>query len=343
MNENDKSIIPLGARGLQLTTFDELFRFSEFVIKAGFTPRGLETKEKVFLALQYGMELGLSPMITLQNSMVVNNRPAIYGELVIGQIQTHPHFEDMRTEYTGEGEDYTCTVTLIRRGVTPSVGTFSLREAAEADLLNNPSKKDTWGKYKKRMLFWRAFSRAKIIFSDVLKGVKLPHEIEDEVAGLGFENARDVTTGPATPKFKERENSDDDKRAAVRKEIEKGREGVKNGTPKQQQQPEQPAEPRNQTTSGAEVPSSTAPARGEDEGKSQTREPGPFEQSILEVVRAKLREDKISELALLKILARNRMLEPTDIERGLNHVPEKVLQGALDDWSEILNQIAVVK
>src|SRR5258708_1381223 len=162
MSETDKSIIPLGARGLQLTTFDELFRFSEFVIKAGFTPKGLETKEKVFLALQYGMELGLSPMITLQNSMVVNNRPAIYGELVVGQVQSHPHFEDMKEEYFGEGEEFTCRVTLVRKGKTPSIGEFSLREAIDADLLNNPSKKDTWGKYKKRMLFWRAFSRAKV-------------------------------------------------------------------------------------------------------------------------------------------------------------------------------------
>jgi hypothetical protein len=88
MSETDKSIIPLGARGLQLTTFDELFRFSEFVIKAGFVPRGLETKEKVFLALQYGMELGLSPMITLQNAMVVNNRPAISWSVRFRAIPT---------------------------------------------------------------------------------------------------------------------------------------------------------------------------------------------------------------------------------------------------------------
>jgi hypothetical protein len=330
MSETDKSIIPLGARGLQLTTFDELFRFSEFVIKAGFTPKGLETKEKVFLALQYGMELGLSPMITLQNSMVVNNRPAIYGELVVGQVQSHPHFEDMKEEYFGEGEEFTCRVTLVRKGKTPSIGEFSLREAIDADLLNNPSKKDTWGKYKKRMLFWRAFTRAKVIFADVLKGVRLPHEIEDEVVGLGFENARNVTTAPAAPEIGGRV---DDKREAVRKEIQKARETVKNG------------EAKTEKTSLVGKPETGTPARGQQQ--DQTRESvSPFNDAStpdpipLEMVRARLKEAGIAELALLKILAANRAIEPAAIERGLDRVPQHVLQLALNDWQEVMTQIA---
>jgi hypothetical protein len=80
------------------------------------------------------------------------------------------------------------------------------------------------------MLFWRAFSRAKVIFADVLKGVRLPHEIEDEVAGLGFENARNVTTAPAAPDLG---GPADNKRQAVRREIQKARETVKNGGTKE--------------------------------------------------------------------------------------------------------------
>jgi hypothetical protein len=286
-------------------------------------------------------------MITLQNSMVVNNRPAIYGELVIGQLQTHPHFEDMRTEYSGEGDDYTCKVTLVRKGMTPSVGTFSLREAADADLLNNASKKDTWGKYKKRMLFWRAFSRAKIIFSDVLKGVRLPHEIDDEVAGLGFENARNVTTPPAAPDLGGPVN---DKREAVRKEIQKARETgnykdrhdnlptVKNGGAKE------PAagDAKTEKTSQGGKPETGTPARGQQQ--DQTRE-SPFNDSTpdpipLEIIRARLKEAGIAELALLKILAANRLIEPASIERGIDTVPQHVLQQALNDWQEVMAQVA---
>jgi hypothetical protein len=337
MSEAEKSIIPLGARGLQLTTFDELFRFSEFVIKAGFTPKGLETKEKVFLALQYGMELGLSPMITLQNSMVVNNRPAIYGELVIGQLQTHPHFQDMTTEYSGEGEDFECKVTLVRKGMTPSVGTFSVRDAIDADLLNNPSKKDTWGKYKKRMLFWRAFSRAKVIFSDVLKGVRLPHEIDDETIGLGFENARNVTTAPAAPEIG---GPVDDQRQAVRKEIQKARETVKNGGAKEPAA----AEAKIEKTSLGGKPETGTPARGQrqDQAREST---SPFDDDSspdpipLEVVRARLKAGDISELALLKILARNKVIEPAAIDRGLDAVPQHLIQAALNDWDEVMAQI----
>jgi hypothetical protein len=189
--ENEKSLIALGSRGIQLTSFDELYRFSGFIIKAGLAPRSVDTPEKVFLALQYALEMGLTPMVGLQNCMVINNRVSFYGELVVGQMQAHAEFEDMTTEYLGEsGPTLTCTVTIKRKGRTPSVGSFAIAEAQH--LVNDPNKKDTWGKYPRRMLFWRAFSRAKVIFSDVLKGVTLTQEASDEEGFDGAKQAKAV-------------------------------------------------------------------------------------------------------------------------------------------------------
>ncbi len=58
------------------------------------------------------------------------------------------------------------------------------------------------------------------------------------------------------------------------------------------------------------------------------------------MVLARLKKANISQLAFLKILAANNQIQPAMIERGLNFVPQQVLQNALDDWEEVLSQIA---
>ncbi len=177
--DNKKSLITLGGKGIQLTNFEELYRFSQFVHKSGFAPKGMDSAEKVFLAVQMGMELGISPMMSLQNAAVINGRPGFFGELVVALIQSDHEFEDMITEYVGDGDSYGCSVTIKRRGKTPSVGIFTVRQAKAADLIDNPAKKDTWGKYTDDMLFWRAFSRAKRIFSDKLRGFRMVEDLRD--------------------------------------------------------------------------------------------------------------------------------------------------------------------
>src|SRR5260221_1172006 len=211
----------LGARGVQPATIAELVQWAEFVVKSGICPRGIDTKEKVIIAIQHVMELGLPIQGGLQSCMVVNNRVSLWGEMVIGIIQAHPEFEDMDVSYEGKGDEFTCLVTIKRKGQTPWTGKFSIGQARNAGLLTDPNKKATWGKYEEDMLFWRAFSRAKRIFSDVLKGVKMPHEIQDEDRGLGFDNARNVTPAPAKPELTEPAD-----KTSARAELKKAREQV---------------------------------------------------------------------------------------------------------------------
>jgi hypothetical protein len=327
----DRSIIQLGNRGLELRTFDELYRFSEFVVKAGFYPRGIDTKEKVFLCLQNGMELGLSPMVALQNSMVVNNRVSLFGDLVVGLVQSHPEFEDMDIEFEGAGEEFTCYVNLKRRNRTPSVGKFSIGQARKAGLLTDPNKKDTWGKYEEDMLFWRAFSRAKKLFADRLKGVVMPHEAEEQAAGEGFENARNVTPRePAKPEFDDKTAPAD--KTTGRAELRRAREQVEKQT----------AAAAAQQTSSHTVGGGGGPASTEKKSVGEPSESGPFDHTpnALETVLARLKKANISQLAFLKILAANKQIEPAAIERGLNSVPHQVLKNALDDWEEVMSQIA---
>lgn len=186
MSEN--RLIPLGPRGLQLSTFDELLRFSRFVVDAGLAPKSVDTEQKVFLALQKGLEVGLPPMACIQNVAVINNRVAFYGDICEALVQASGLIEDTKVVWSGtEGkEDFTVTVSLKRKGQeTPRIGRWSLTDTRIAGLGG------VHKGYPRQMMFWRAWHQAAKIFSDVLQGV-IPREIEEENAlgGFGFDQAK---------------------------------------------------------------------------------------------------------------------------------------------------------
>lgn len=314
-----KSIIPLGERGLKLTSFDELYRFSQFVVKAGFFPRDIDTAEKVFLALQNGLELGLTPMAALQNSMVVNNRVTLFGELVEGMVRAHPEFVDMKVEYSGDGEEYKCAVTIERKGQTPRVGEFSIADARKAELLTDPRKKDTWQKYTKDMLFWRAFSRAKRIFSDRLKGVVMPHEAEEAAAGAGFDNARNVTPEPAKPEINKEARGQ-----RAKDEIKKAREEAE----------------RAATAAETAPATNNQAAKQNDQAAANGKNEAPAEPPIFEAIRKKLSESNIPEDLFLKVLER---YYPIDARAGLKGLPAHVLENTLTDFDEVVRLAQAAK
>src|SRR5216683_2799064 len=58
--EPTKALVPFGAKGVQLTTLEDAFRFATAVSKSGFAPKGVETPEAILIAVQFGEELGPS-------------------------------------------------------------------------------------------------------------------------------------------------------------------------------------------------------------------------------------------------------------------------------------------
>jgi hypothetical protein len=293
----------LGSRGIELSDFNQLWNFAGIVKTSGMHPRGMDTQEKIFLALQTGLEIGLTPMSALQNAMVVNNRVSFWGELVVGLVQSHPEFVDMTTEYKGEGKSRECFVTITRKGRSPEVGHFSIAKAEH--LISDPNKKDTWGHpgYQDDMLFWRAFGRAKRAFSDRLKGVKLPHEIEEEENGEGLENARNVTPITVKP-------AETNKTSKHVPETSKPRES---GTP-------QGVESQGVTYSAKEPELST----------------------LAQQIRGRLIEHGIAEDKFLRMLVQSRLIEPAIAAKGLGLVSEKALKIALGDWDMVLNNCGAV-
>ena len=79
--------ISVGSRGIELRSIEELYRFAKFVAASPFAPRGFQSPEAIVVAIQYGYELGLTPMQSLQNVAVINGKPSIYGDAMLAVVR----------------------------------------------------------------------------------------------------------------------------------------------------------------------------------------------------------------------------------------------------------------
>lgn len=168
------------AQGVELHTFEDMWRFAQCVMQARLFPKGMESQQAVLIAIQLGAECGLGPMASLQNCAVINGRPSIYGDAQMAIIRGSGTFDDEvydeRMEGTEGKDDWTACVTMSRIGGKPQTGTFSVAEAKTAGLWG----KDIWKKYPKDMLFWRARARVmRRLFSDCLRGIMSVEEARD--------------------------------------------------------------------------------------------------------------------------------------------------------------------
>jgi len=83
-------------------------------------------------------------------------------------------------EWSGEGDDYGCTITLQRDSQPKPVRvSFTVGEAKKARLWDS---KDVWKKFPDQMLQWRAVSRmADFYFADLTAGLGVMEVVRDHV------------------------------------------------------------------------------------------------------------------------------------------------------------------
>lgn len=192
-------------------TLDEAMRVSSVLADSTFVPKDYQGRPgNVLVAMQMGAELGLPPMQALQNVAVINGRPAIWGDALLGIVKSSGLLEYIREEDDGQ----TATCTVKRKGdAEPVVQSFSMEEAKRAGLAG---KSGPWQQYPKRMRQMRARSFAlRDAFADVLKGLHLAEEAQDMP-----EEPRDITPPP------ERESAPKSKTAAVKQALASRRGGA---------------------------------------------------------------------------------------------------------------------
>lgn len=184
--------VSMNGRGVVLRNIDEAFRFAKAVHLSGLAPRSFNKPESILIAMQYGAELGLSPMQSLANIAVVNGKACVYGDGLKAVVEASPVCQWIQETVTGQGEQMAATCKAQRVGrPEPTVRTFSAADAKRAKLWG---KSGPWTDYPQRMLQMRA--RAWCLrdqFADLLCGMGVVEEVQDiEPQPVGLQSGDDT-------------------------------------------------------------------------------------------------------------------------------------------------------
>lgn len=199
-----RSNVPIVDGQLVPQDFEGLYRISQIMAASGMVPGHYINKpEAVFVAVQMGMEIGLSPMASVQNIAVINGNPSIWGDAALAIVSGSPLLIDFEETEIGTypNDDFKCVCKASRKGrSTQTVREYSIADAKIAGLWGN---KDPWKKHPKRMLQMRARSRClRDAFPDLLKGIRLAEEVMDydvdmaqDKTGTYVEQVKKIETG----------------------------------------------------------------------------------------------------------------------------------------------------
>lgn len=184
-DSTQKRSIVVGNRGLQLERIEDMWRFSEMIAKSGLAPKQFTRPEAIIVAVQYGAELGLSPMQSLQGLAVINGRVGMFGDMARALCegsQLCEYIADNTIDLASMplDKDDTAAVVVVKRvdRANPcSPRSFSISDAKQAGLWG---RQGPWTQYPRRMLYYRALGFAlRDGFPDVLRGITIAEELQD--------------------------------------------------------------------------------------------------------------------------------------------------------------------
>jgi hypothetical protein len=168
------------ANAIMPKTFQQVMEMSKVFATSGIVPDALKGKpEACAIAIMHGLELGVSPTQALNNIMIVNGRPSVWGDLMLALAQGSSDlefFEEDAPDVALKQGFGRCTVKRVG-AFNPVQRTFSIEDAKRANLW---TKAGPWQQYPGRMLMFRARSWAlRDCLPHVLKGLIMREEVED--------------------------------------------------------------------------------------------------------------------------------------------------------------------
>lgn len=171
--------------------------------KSTLCPSHFKKPEDALFAILKGAELGLPPVYSLSNISVINGKPSLGTDLMVGLAKKSPEWGGMRVEYSDD--QTSCSVTVRRiysNGVVDeSTATFTMDEARNAGLVRGGS---PWDKYPARMLKHRATAFAiRDAFPDLLAGTYDPDEVSDVVDSSSANAERAAELGSLRKQLKQ--------------------------------------------------------------------------------------------------------------------------------------------
>lgn len=202
----------VGERGIQVQTFGDLWNVATLMHRAKMAPSSMDSVDKIAIAIQTGLEAGLTPMAAVRAMAVIDGKPTWMGKGALALVQRAgvlhktPERRYVGTMIEGKSgleafpDDFGCEVTIHRKGDEPKQFLYTVADAKLAKLWDRKTRSGApspWSLYPKDMLYWRALGRGlDVTCSDVMLGVSLTEIAQDYSEEARFGQARDVNPRP---------------------------------------------------------------------------------------------------------------------------------------------------
>ena len=160
------------------TSLETYMQLADKLSKSGLVPEAYKGKpNNVLVAIQWGMEIGLTPMRSLQSIAIIGGKPSIYGDELLGLVKSHPAFRGCEEKLDEKTMVATCTIKRDVAGeIEVTERTFRKDDAVKSKLWE----RNVWKSYPKRMLQHRARGFAiRDAFPDAIKGIITYEELRD--------------------------------------------------------------------------------------------------------------------------------------------------------------------
>jgi hypothetical protein len=176
----------------------EVMQIAEIIFASRLSPEGFKTPQAVAVAIMHGAEIGLTPMLSVQRIAVINGRPTLWGDGVPALVRGSGLCEYIEEYIDGDGDNRVAVCKSKWRGEPKeTVRKFSVEDAKTAELWGTRN----WKKFPERMLQMRARGfLTRDLYADVLGGMYLKEEIEDDDKKKDKEPIVDATYQEVKPK-----------------------------------------------------------------------------------------------------------------------------------------------
>lgn len=157
------------------SNLDEAYRVAQMIVGSGLAPKSVKTPEDAMVIMMTGRELGISTMKALRSIHVIEGKPSMSADLMVGLVKASPACEYfMLVKSTAEIAIYR---TKRRGEPEPVEMSFTFAEAQRAGVTG----KAVWKSYPAAMLRARCSSGlTRAVYADILMGIYDPEELGGE-------------------------------------------------------------------------------------------------------------------------------------------------------------------
>jgi len=196
MNKTTTAIVPRKETESLVPDAVNMSMIAKKLLDSGMWPK-FKNEAQVFAAAEYGRELGIGPVMSLNTIFPVNGQLSMMAGAMLAVANQKAGVTWKVEAWTAKG----CTLIFSRPGFDPLKATFDETDAKEAGLLG----KDNWRGYSKDMYFSRAATRGvRKIAPDAILGLYSIEEMQDVIMPSA-EDIKEVKTEPEPENEKKKE------------------------------------------------------------------------------------------------------------------------------------------